>query len=92
MARFAALANLQCTLSELKRRILVDLRQIERQRVRVFLRRARVEDDNLLVRLHEEGTTIVMVTHSADNAAYAERTVRMLDGRVLAEQTPGLTS
>ena len=40
----------------------------------------------ILVRLHEEGTTIVMVTHSPDNAAYAERTVRMLDGRILAEQ------
>jgi ABC-type Fe3+/spermidine/putrescine transport system ATPase subunit len=39
-----------------------------------------------LVRLHEEGTSIVMVTHSPDNAAYAERTVRMLDGRILAEQ------
>jgi putative ABC transport system ATP-binding protein len=40
----------------------------------------------ILVRLHEEGTSIVMVTHSADNASYAERRVRMLDGRILAEQ------
>jgi putative ABC transport system ATP-binding protein len=42
-----------------------------------------------LVKLHEEGTSIVMVTHSPDNAAYAERTVRMLDGRILAEKKPG---
>jgi putative ABC transport system ATP-binding protein len=42
----------------------------------------------ILVRLHEEGTSIVMVTHSPDNAAYAERTVRMLDGRILSEQRP----
>jgi len=41
----------------------------------------------ILVKLHEEGTSIVMVTHSPDNAAYAERTVRMLDGRILAERT-----
>jgi putative ABC transport system ATP-binding protein len=40
----------------------------------------------ILVKLHEEGTSILMVTHSADNAAYAERTVRMLDGRILSEQ------
>ena len=40
----------------------------------------------ILVKLHEHGTSIVMVTHSPDNAAYAERRVRMLDGRVLAEQ------
>src|SRR5918993_3170624 len=39
----------------------------------------------ILVKLHEEGTSILMVTHSADNAAYAERTVRMLDGRILAD-------
>lgn len=40
----------------------------------------------ILVKLHEEGTSIVMVTHSPDNAAYAERRVRMLDGRILSEQ------
>jgi putative ABC transport system ATP-binding protein len=46
----------------------------------------------ILVRLHEEGTSILMVTHSPDNAAYAERTVRMLDGRILAEQQAGRLS
>ena len=46
----------------------------------------------ILLRLHEEGASILMVTHSPDNAAYAERMVRMLDGRILAEQRPGLPS
>jgi putative ABC transport system ATP-binding protein len=45
---------------------------------------------NLLVRLNLEGTTIVMVTHSQHHAGYANRTVRMLDGRVLTETTMGL--
>jgi putative ABC transport system ATP-binding protein len=46
----------------------------------------------ILVKLHEEGTSILMVTHSADNAAYAERIVRMLDGRILADQQAGRSS
>src|SRR5690606_27671296 len=38
---------------------------------------------DLLTRLNvEEGLTIVMVTHEADIAAYAERTISFLDGRV----------
>jgi len=41
----------------------------------------------LLSRLNAEGTTVVMVTHSATDAAYARRTVRLLDGRILAEST-----
>jgi len=40
---------------------------------------------NLLTRLNEEGTTIVMVTHSATHADYAQRTVNMLDGAILNE-------
>ncbi len=46
----------------------------------------------ILVKLHEAGTSILMVTHSPDNAAYAERTVRMVDGRILAEQRHGQPS
>lgn len=34
----------------------------------------------LLQRLNEEGTTIIMVTHSQENAAYAQRTLRVSDG------------
>ena len=36
----------------------------------------------LLRELNDEGTTLVMVTHSAEHAALASRTVRLLDGRV----------
>ena len=38
----------------------------------------------LFRRLHAEGQTIVMVTHSADVAAGAQRVVRMRDGRIVA--------
>jgi putative ABC transport system ATP-binding protein len=36
--------------------------------------------------LNREGSTIVMVTHSAAHADYAERVVNMLDGRILQER------
>ena len=36
----------------------------------------------LLKQINEEGTTVVMVTHSADYARQAARTVRLLDGRI----------
>ena len=39
----------------------------------------------LLRELNEEGTTLVMVTHSAEHAALASRTIRLLDGRVLVD-------
>jgi putative ABC transport system ATP-binding protein len=38
----------------------------------------------LLQAINEEGTTIVMVTHSASHAARARRTVSMLDGSLRA--------
>ncbi len=41
----------------------------------------------LLRELNAEGTTLVMVTHSAEHAAMASRTVRLLDGRVLVDAT-----
>lgn len=37
----------------------------------------------LLARLHSEGSTIIMVTHSMHDAAYADRIVNMFDGRVV---------
>ncbi len=43
----------------------------------------------LLSELHEEGCTIVMVTHSERDANYAERIVRLFDGRVLGEESVG---
>ena len=39
----------------------------------------------LLRELNDEGTTLVMVTHSAEHAALASRCVRLLDGRVLVD-------
>jgi putative ABC transport system ATP-binding protein len=39
----------------------------------------------LLRELNQEGTTLIMVTHSAEHAALASRTVRLLDGRVLID-------
>jgi putative ABC transport system ATP-binding protein len=41
----------------------------------------------LLRELNDEGTTLVMVTHSSDHAAQAARTLRLLDGRVLVDAT-----
>jgi len=39
---------------------------------------------NLLTELNRnEGTTIVMVTHSERNAGYAQRIVNLLDGKVV---------
>ena len=35
--------------------------------------------------LHEEGRTVVMVTHDDDIAARAERRVRLADGRVISD-------
>jgi putative ABC transport system ATP-binding protein len=40
----------------------------------------------LLTRLNQElGLTVVMVTHEADVAAYAQRTIRFLDGHVASD-------
>jgi putative ABC transport system ATP-binding protein len=40
----------------------------------------------LLLKLNKEGTSILMVTHSAENAAYSGRIVRLLDGRVVSDE------
>ena len=39
----------------------------------------------LLQRLNREGTTILMVTHSQDCAAYAERILQVSDGRLIGK-------
>lgn len=41
---------------------------------------------DLLCQLHEQGTTIVMVTHSQHNASYADRIINLYDGQIV-EQT-----
>jgi putative ABC transport system ATP-binding protein len=39
----------------------------------------------ILRELNQEGTTLVMVTHSLEHAAQASRTLRLLDGRVVVD-------
>jgi putative ABC transport system ATP-binding protein len=36
----------------------------------------------------EQGITVIMVTHEADMAAYAQRIVRFVDGRIASDE-PG---
>ncbi|MGD1842404.1 MAG: ABC transporter ATP-binding protein [Thermonemataceae bacterium] len=40
----------------------------------------------LLTQLNKQGTTILMVTHSTYDAAYAQRAVYLLDGTIVSEQ------
>lgn len=40
---------------------------------------------NLLQELNESGTTIVMVTHSAEDAKYADRIINLFDGEIVTE-------
>ncbi|MBN1196802.1 MAG: ABC transporter ATP-binding protein [Candidatus Aminicenantes bacterium] len=40
---------------------------------------------NLLTHLHEEGTTIIMVTHSPAYAEYSQRVVHLFDGHIVTE-------
>jgi ABC-type lipoprotein export system ATPase subunit len=39
----------------------------------------------LLAQLHREGKTIILVTHNPEAAAYAQRIVRIRDGRLVEE-------
>ena len=39
----------------------------------------------LLKELHQEGTTIVMVTHSQRDASYADRIINLFDGQIVNE-------
>ena len=41
----------------------------------------------MLTDLNQTGTTVVMVTHSSHDAAYSHRTIHLLDGQVVAENT-----
>lgn len=40
---------------------------------------------NLLTELNRKGTTVLMVTHSEENARMAGRLIRMIDGNILTE-------
>ena len=39
----------------------------------------------LLTELNEQGTTVIMVTHSEHDAKYSHRIIRMLDGQTVTE-------
>ena len=41
----------------------------------------------ILLKLNEEGTSILMVTHSPENAAFSSRVVNLLDGRVVSDKS-----
>ncbi|OFX19456.1 MAG: phosphonate ABC transporter ATP-binding protein [Bacteroidetes bacterium GWA2_31_9] len=45
-----------------------------------------IEVMNLLTELNQEGTTIIMVTHSERDAGFAHRTINLLDGQVIVEK------
>mgnify|MGYP003624886242 CR=1 FL=1 len=40
----------------------------------------------MLSKLNEEGSTIIMVTHSMNDAAYTNRIVKLLDGQIVSEK------
>ena len=44
----------------------------------------------LLAELHVNGSTIVMVTHDDDIAEYADRTIRLLDGKIETDVQNGV--
>jgi putative ABC transport system ATP-binding protein len=46
----------------------------------------------LLAQLHREGKTIILVTHNPEAAAYAQRIVRIRDGRLVEEVAANVTS
>lgn len=48
-----------------------------------------IEVINLLSDLNEEGSTIVMVTHSERDAGFAHRIINLLDGQVIMEKKNG---
>jgi putative ABC transport system ATP-binding protein len=45
---------------------------------------------NLLKELNDEGTTIIMVTHSPSDAEYARRIVHLFDGHIVSENVTKL--
>ncbi len=46
---------------------------------------------NLLTELNKAGTTIIIVTHSLRDAGYAQRTIQLLDGKVVDASVPAST-
>jgi putative ABC transport system ATP-binding protein len=46
----------------------------------------------ILMQLNEDGASILMVTHSQENAAYSRRTIRMLDGKIIGQGSSSVHS
>ncbi|MFZ1685861.1 MAG: ABC transporter ATP-binding protein [Flavobacteriales bacterium] len=46
---------------------------------------------NLLTELNKAGTTIIIVTHSMRDAGYAQRTIKLLDGKLVGAEVPAST-
>lgn len=42
----------------------------------------------LLRELNSSGTTVIIVTHSLRDAGYAQRTIKLLDGKVVEGNVP----
>jgi len=49
-----------------------------------------IEVMNLLQELNQEGTTVIMVTHSERDAEYAHRVINLLDGQIITEKVGSL--
>lgn len=45
-----------------------------------------IEIMELFSRLHQEGTTVVVVTHEEEIAAYTDRIIRFRDGRIISDE------
>jgi putative ABC transport system ATP-binding protein len=46
---------------------------------------------SLLTELNKAGTTVIIVTHSLRDAGYAQRTIKLLDGKVVEGNVPAST-
>jgi putative ABC transport system ATP-binding protein len=44
---------------------------------------------NMLEELNQNGTTLIIVTHSQRDAEYAQRIIRLFDGQIINENIKG---
>ena len=47
-----------------------------------------VEIMEIFTQLHEEGTTVIIVTHEPDISTWSERVLRFRDGKIIADESP----